>query len=60
MFTLERQPGVKFAKGFLDAILEAVALAQPNGRKLRRARREGNAVVAVLGGECWYLRYEVS
>jgi hypothetical protein len=44
---LERRPGVKLAKGFLDgpgtAALEAV-FPEPKGRKLRRARREGNDV----------------
>jgi hypothetical protein len=49
MFTLERRPGVKFAKGFFDGpgtavALEAVGFPEPNGRKLRRARREGNDV----------------
>jgi hypothetical protein len=47
MFTLERRPGVKLAKGFFDgpgtAALEAV-FPEPKGRKLRRARREGNDV----------------
>ena len=47
MFTLERRPGVKLAKGFFDgpgtAVLEGV-FPDPNGRKLRRARREGNDV----------------
>lgn len=46
MFTLERR-GVKLAKGFFDgpgtAVLDAV-FPDPNGRKLRRARREGNDV----------------
>jgi hypothetical protein len=45
---LERRPGVvKLAKGFFDgpgtAVLEAV-FPEPNGRKLRRARREGKEV----------------
>jgi hypothetical protein len=44
---LERRPGVKLAKGFFDgpgtAVLEAV-FPEPKGRKLRRARREGNDV----------------
>ena len=44
---LERRPGAKLAKGFFDgpgtAVLEAV-FPEPKGRKLRRARREGNDV----------------
>jgi hypothetical protein len=48
MFTLERRPGVKPANGFFDdgpgtAVLEGV-FPEPKGRKLRRARREGNDV----------------
>ncbi len=43
---LERRPGVvKLANGFFDgpgtAVLEPV-FPEPNGRKLRRARRDGN------------------
>jgi hypothetical protein len=47
MFTLELRPGVRLAKGFFDgpgtAVVEDV-FPDPNGRKLRGARREGNDV----------------
>jgi hypothetical protein len=50
MLMLERRPGVKLANGFFDGpgtaaplLLEGV-FPEPNGRKLRRARREGNDV----------------
>jgi hypothetical protein len=49
MLMLERRPGVKLANGFFDGPGTAVMLLEgvfpePNGRKLRRARREGNDV----------------
>jgi len=54
MVRLERRPGVKPTKRFFDgpgtAVLET-GLAELKGRKLRRARKEGNDVLPDVWAE---------